>query len=441
MGKTKHILLLGAGRSVGSLIHYLRPYIEKNDWFLTVGDTSFSLAEEKTKGIVNAKAIEFDVFNSETLFNEVNNADVVISMLPAHLHIYIAKICVDLKKSLFTASYVSKEIEQLNQKAKDNGVLILMETGLDPGIDHISAMQEIDAIKERGGEMTLFKSFTGGLVAPESDDNPWNYKFTWNPRNVVLAGQGTVKFIRNGFYKYITYHNLFKRLETVVVDGYGDFEGYANRDSLKYRELYGLENIPTIFRGTLRKKGFCEAWDVFVQLGMTDDSYELEGLDSMTYREFINTYLVYSDIKSIEEKLTDFFRLSSESDVLSKLKWLGILDNVPIGLKQATPAQVLQNLLESKWQLKPEDKDMVVMQHQFEYLLDGEIQKKTVSMVVKGEDANHTSMAKTVGLPLGIAVRLYLEGQLRLTGVHVPVVKELYQPILKELEDYGINFF
>ena len=253
-----------------------------------MGDVSLSQAQEKIKGFTLSKAIVFDVFNQKLLTNEINNADVVISMLPAHLHLPVAKECVDLGKSLFTASYVSKEIQELSEKAKDKGILILMEAGLDPGIDHISAMHEIDLIKEKGGEITLFKSFTGGLVAPESDDNPWNYKFTWNPRNVVLAGQGTVKFVRNGFYKYITYHNLFKRLETVSIDGYGDFEGYANRDSLKYRELYGLENIPTIFRGTLRKKGFCEAWDVFVQLGMTDDSYELEGVDSMTYREFIN---------------------------------------------------------------------------------------------------------------------------------------------------------
>lgn len=441
MGEAKHILLLGAGRSVGSLVHYLAPYIEKNNWFLTVGDSSQLLAEEKTKNIVNAKAIEFDVFNTDLLHKEVSQADVVISMLPAQLHIHIANVCVDLKKSLFTASYVSKEIEELHQKAKINGVLILMETGLDPGIDHMSAMHEIDTIKEQGGEIILFKSFTGGLVAPESDDNPWNYKFTWNPRNVVLAGQGTVKFIRNGFYKYITYHNLFKRLETVVVDGYGEFDGYANRDSLKYRELYGLNTIPTIFRGTLRKKGFCEAWDVFVQLGMTDDSYELDGLETMTYRAFLNAFLVYSDTKSIEEKVIDFFKLQPTSAVLAKLKWLGILDETPIGLKKATPAQVLQKLLELKWQLKPEDKDMVVMQHQFEYLLNGELKKKIVSMIIKGEDASHTSMAKTVGLPLGIAVRLFLENKLNLTGVHVPVVKELYKPILKELEEYGVRFF
>ena len=441
MGSKKNILLLGAGRSVGSLIQYLKPYALKNEWHLTVGDVSLSQAQEKIKGFTLSKAIVFDVFNQKLLTNEINNADVVISMLPAHLHLPVAKECVDLGKSLFTASYVSKEIQELSEKARGKGIRILMEAGLDPGIDHISAMHEIDLINEKGGEITLCKSFTGGLVAPESDDNPWNYKFTWNPRNVVLAGQGTVKFVRNGFYKYITYHNLFKRLETVSIDGYGDFEGYANRDSLKYRELYGLENIPTIFRGTLRKKGFCEAWDVFVQLGMTDDSYELEGVDSMTYREFINTYLVYSESKSVEAKLIDFFKLDSNSEVLSKLKWLGVLDNKPIGLQKATPAQILQKLLETKWQLKSSDKDMVVMQHQFEYLLNGELHKKTTSLVVKGEDADHTSMAKTVGLPLGIAVRLYLEGDIKLTGVHIPVVKELYKPILAELEEYGVSFF
>ena len=360
-------------------------------------------------------------------------------MIPAHLHIHVAKVCIASNKSFFTASYVSPEIQALDQEAKEKGLLILMESGLDPGIDHMSAMQEIDSIKQQGGQLTLFKSFTGGLIAPECDDNPWNYKFTWNPRNVVLAGQGTVKFIRNGLYKHITYHNLFKRLETVKIDGYDDFEGYANRDSLKYREIYNLKDIPTLFRGTLRRKGFCEAWDIFVQLGMTDDTYTID-CSKLTYRDFINSYLVYSDIKSVEEKLLDFFRLQPNNDILPKLKWLGILDKTPINLKEVTPAQILQQLLEEKWQLKPNDKDMVVMQHQFEYILDNKKHFKTSSLVIKGENASETSMAKTVGLPLAISVKLYLQNKIKLTGVHIPILPELYEPILKELTNFDVVF-
>lgn len=436
----RQILLLGAGRSVGSFIDYLKPFAKKNNWKLVIGDQSIELAKARAKEFPEARAILFDVFDSVQLKSEISAADVVISMIPAHLHIHVIKQCVASEKSVFTASYVSEEIKGLNEEAANKGLLILMEMGLDPGIDHMSAMKEIDEIKKGGGELLSFKSFTGGLIAPESDNNPWNYKFTWNPRNVVLAGQGTVKFIRNGRYKYITYHNLFKRLENIEVPGHGVFEGYANRDSLSYRSIYGLGNIPTIFRGTLRRKGFCSAWDVFVQLGMTDDTYEIEQLEEMTYRDFINSYLVYHKEKTVEEKLKDFFKLTDDT-IIDKLSWLGILEKKIIPLKKTTPARVLQHLLEEKWRLMPEDKDMVVMQHLFEYKVGGEsIQKKT-SMVVKGENAEHTSMAKTVGLPLGIAVRLYLEGKLNLVGVHVPVLPEIYNPVLDELEDYGVTFF
>lgn len=435
----KNILLIGAGRSTGSIVTYLAPLLTPNNWHLIVADSSLALAKNRANELTNTTAIQIDVFNHIELTSLITSADIVISMIPAHLHIHVAKVCIASNKSFFTASYVSPEIQALDQEAKEKGLLILMESGLDPGIDHMSAMQEIDSIKQQGGQLSLFKSFTGGLIAPECDDNPWNYKFTWNPRNVVLAGQGTVKFIRNGLYKHITYHNLFKRLETVKIDGYDDFEGYANRDSLKYREIYNLKDIPTLFRGTLRRKGFCEAWDIFVQLGMTDDTYTID-CTNLTYRDFINSYLVYSDIKSVEEKLLDFFRLQPNNDILPKLKWLGILDKTPINLKEVTPAQILQQLLEEKWQLKPNDKDMVVMQHQFEYILDNKKHFKTSSLVIKGENASETSMAKTVGLPLAISVKLYLQNKIKLTGVHIPILPELYEPILKELTNFDVVF-
>ena len=262
----KKILLIGAGRSATSLINYLKLHASNHDWWITIGDYSVSLAEEKLKDFSRGNAISFDVHNQEQVQKEIQQVDLVISMLPAHLHFLVAQQCVNFSKSLLTASYVSSEIKMLDKQAKEKGILILMEMGLDPGIDHMSAKKEIDAIHEQGGVINTFKSFTGGLVAPESDTNPWNYKFTWNPRNVVLAGQGTVKFLRNNNYKYIPYHNLFNRLDEIFVEGYGIFEGYPNRDSLKYRDLYDLQKIPTILRGTLRRKGFCRAWNIFVQL-------------------------------------------------------------------------------------------------------------------------------------------------------------------------------
>jgi saccharopine dehydrogenase (NADP+, L-glutamate forming) len=407
---------------------------------LTVGDINIALAEERIKEFAHAKAILFDVSNLIIFEEQVKNSDLVISMLPAHLHIDVARMCLKNGRHMLTASYVSEDILALNKEAIQKGIKIVMEAGLDPGIDHMSAMAEIDHIKHIGGKILSFKSFTGGLIAPDDDTNPWNYKLTWNPRNVVLAGQGVTQFIRNNRYKFIAYNNLFNRIELVKVDGFGFFEAYANRDSLKYRELYSLHNIPTILRGTLRRTGFCKAWNVFVQLGMTDDSYDLQGVEEMTYRGFINTFLVYSESLSVEKKVIQYFNLNSKGDIFKKLQWLGIFEDKKIGLSVASPAMILQKLLESKWKLQPLDKDMVVMQHQFEYEIGGKLQRLISSFVTIGEDAKHTAMAKTVGLPLGILTKLILEDRIPLTGIQIPVVKEIYIPVLKELDQLGVCF-
>lgn len=437
----KRIFLIGAGRSSSTLINYLLGQADELDIELVVGDSSLELAKSKTKTHPRAEAIKFNVFDQTVLENQVEQADLVISLLPATLHHYVAETCLKFKRSLMTASYVSEEIQAMHEAAKDEGLLFLMETGLDPGLDHMSAKKEIDEIKKQGGEIISFKSFTGGLVAPESDTNPWHYKFTWNPKNVVLAGQGTVKFIRNGKYKYIPYTSLFKRLEKVNVKDYGEFEGYANRDSLKYIDLYELADVPTIFRGTLRRPGFCDAWNVFVLLGMTDDTYQMEKVEEMTWRDYINAFLVYDKYKSVEDKLATFLGLPEDHPTIKRMEWLGIFEDRPIGLKRGTPASILQHLLEQKWQLSPEDKDMIVMQHQFEYTLAGRYQQKVISMVVKGDDAENTSMSKTVGLPLAIAAKLYLTDKLQSKGVVVPVVEELYGPILEELAKMNVVFW
>ncbi len=438
----KKILLIGAGRSATSLINYLITNAPKYNWWLIVADYSLSLAEEKLQNFSRGEAIQFDIHNTEQVQKRVQEVDLVISMLPAHLHFLVAQQCVNFSKNLLTASYVSSEIQLLDQQAKEKGIIILMETGLDPGIDHMSAKKEIDAIHEKGGNIQSFKSFTGGLVAPKYDNNPWNYKFTWNPRYVVLAGQGTVKFLRNHHYKYIPYHNLFNRLDKIYVENYGEFEGYANRDSLKYRELYGLENIPTILRGTLRRKGFSRAWNVFVQLGLTDDSYTLKNMQDVSYRDFINAYLPYSDVLSVEKKISQFFQIELDDDILHKIEWLGLFSSEKINIKEdVTPAQILQSVLERKWKLEDDDKDMIVMQHILEYELNEQTFELKASMVVLGDNSNMTSMAKTVGLPLGIAAKLLLTNKLNITGVHIPIQKDIYEPILDELKNYGIDFF
>jgi saccharopine dehydrogenase (NADP+, L-glutamate forming) len=314
------------------------------------------------------------------------------------------------------------------------------ELGLDPGIDHLSAMKIIHHLQQQGATITSFKSYTGGLVAPEYDNNPWNYKFTWNPRNVVLAGQGVAKYIVNNNYKYVPYHRLFTDIQTISVKGYGNFDGYPNRDSLSYRKVYGLENIPTMLRGTLRKEGFCEAWNVFVQLGITDDSYQLEHSQQMTYRQFIDAYLPANNSLSVEEKLKNVIGHDKKA-IFDKIVWLGLLTDTPIPLQNASPAQILQHVLEQKWALGQADKDMIVMQHIFEYELKGKKHELYSSLVVKGDNIHSTAMAKTVGLPLAIGAKLYLEGKLDgLSGVHIPIMPMIYEPILEELASIGIIF-
>jgi saccharopine dehydrogenase-like NADP-dependent oxidoreductase len=436
----RNILVIGAGRSAVTLIKYLLDNSVVNNWQVIVADSSKYLAKQAVANHTNGKAIFFNVMDQKQREREIIHADIVISMLPANLHITVAKDCVRLKKNLVTASYVSKEIFELDESAKKEGVLLLNEIGLDPGIDHMSAMQAIDEIKEKGGELTSFKSFCGGLVHPDYDNNPWNYKFTWNPRNVVLAGQGIAQYIEEGAYKYIPYTKLFERTEDMEVLDAGQFEGYANRDSLSYRKSYGLDTIPTLFRGTLRRKGYSEAWNIFVQLGMTDDTYKLEDSESITNREFINIFLPFDSVLTVEEKLCKEFDLGVDSVIYQKIDWLGIFSEISVGIKNASPAQLLQAILEKKWTLGLEDKDMIVMQHQFEYMQDGKQHKLNSSLLVFGDDPRYTAMAKTVGLPVAIATKLILNGEIKLTGVQIPITKDIYIPVLKELAENGVNF-
>lgn len=436
----QNILLLGAGRSATSLINYLKKYAEEQEWHIKIGDFDLKLAEEKAGNHPNTSAVQFDILNEIQTKDEIAKSDLVISMLPALFHPKVASACVDLGKHMVTASYNSPDVEDLSDIAKSKNILILMECGLDPGIDHMTAMEAMDNISAKGAKLTSFKSYTGGLVAPESDNNPWHYKFSWNPRNVVLAGQGTAQFIRNGKYKYIPYHKLFSRYETIEVNGLGDFEGYPNRNSLKYRTIYGIEEIPTLIRGTFRKAGFCDAWNIFVQLGVTDDTYKMEGLESMSKREFINAFLPYNKTQPIEEKLCLNLGIKRDSETFKKLEWLGVFEDVKVPISDGSPAQVMQAIMEEKMSLQPGDKDMIVMQHQFEYELQGKKYRLDSSIVSKGDDQSETAMSKTVGWPLGIAVKNILNDNIKLRGVQIPIKKEIYDPILKELNTMGIQF-
>ena len=438
----RKILIIGSGKSTSYLLKYLLDKASSESLFITVGDLNIENAKTLIGNHKNAEAITLDVFDESSRIKAIKNADIVVSMLPARFHIEVAKDCITYKKHMVTASYVSDEMQALDDDAKANGLILMNEIGVDPGVDHMSAMHVLDRIRDKGGKIILFESFTGGLVAPESDNNLWNYKFTWNPRNVVVAGQGSAaKFLQEGAYKYIPYNRLFRRTEFLEIEKFGRFEVYANRDSLKYQSVYGLHNVKTLYRGTMRRVGFSRAWNIFITLGMTDDSYTIDDSENMSYRDFTNSFLTYSPSDSVELKLRHALKIDQDDVVWDKLIEIDIFNpNKRVELKKATPAQILQKILMDSWTLSKDDKDMIVMYHKFGYELHGKKHQIDANMVVLGEDQTYTAMAKTVGLPVAIATLALLNGKITTPGVQIPITKEVYQPILKELEEFGIVF-
>jgi len=438
----RNILVVGAGKSTSYLLDYFLEKADSENLHLTIGDLNPEAISRSVSEHSACTVIRLDIFDDEARKKIIERCDIVVSMLPARFHIKVAEDCITYGKHLVTASYVSEEIKSLHSKAKEKGLIFMNEIGLDPGIDHMSAMKVLDEIRDKKGKILLFESFTGGLVAPENDNNLWNYKFTWNPRNVVVAGQGgAAKFIQEGTYKYIPYHKLFRRTEFFEVEGYGRFEGYANRDSLKYREAYGLEDVLTLYRGTMRRVGFSKAWNMFVTMGMTDDSYVVENSKGMSYREFVNLFLPYSPTDSVELKLRHYLKIEQDDIMWEKLLELNLFDpKKKITLDNATPARILQEILEDSWTLGQDDKDMIVMYHKFGFELNGKKRQIDSHMVAVGENQTYTAMAKTVGLPVAIATLLILNKKITTPGVQIPLSKELYEPILKELENYGIAF-
>ncbi|MCK4750996.1 MAG: saccharopine dehydrogenase NADP-binding domain-containing protein [Bacteroidales bacterium] len=434
------ILVLGAGLSSTSLIKYFLDHSEKQPWLIRVGDIHPENAIERIEGHPNGEAFLFDVHNVKQRSEEIGSAHIVISLLPARMHHLVAESCVELGRNMVTASYLSPAIKALDQKARKKGIVLMNECGVDPGIDHMSAMQMIHRIRKEGGKLKAFESSTGGLVAPGFENNPWQYKFTWNPRNVVLAGQAGARFLHNGKFKYIPYHKLFERYEIIKILDLGEFEVYPNRDSLTYQEEYGLQDISTMFRGTIRRKGFCEAWDALVQLGATDDSYVVEFPGVMSYRDFTNSFLAYNIIDPVETKLARYLGIDPDAEIMKKLEWLGLFERRKAAVQDQTPARILQALLEEKLTLDPGDKDMIVMQHQIEYQLEDQRHRTVSSMAIFGDDRVHTAMSKTVGLPVAIAAKLLLLDKIRLKGVHIPIHSEIYNPVMDELEENGIRF-
>lgn len=382
----------------------------------------------------------FDVNDKKQREKIVINQSIVISMLPAKYHFLIAIECLKSNINLVTASYISDELMELDYEAKKKNLLFLNEVGLDPGLDHMSALKLIKEIKNDNGKIKSFKSHCGGLIHPKYDNNPWNYKFTWNPRNVVLAAKGQAKFLRNNKIVQVNYPDVFNQIEKINIDQLGDFDSYANRDSLKYIKLYGLDEIDTMFRGTLRRKGFCESWEIIALLGLTDDEVYLNTFNK-SYKDLILSQLFNKDNvidlkKEIELKVSR--KISEET--YNKLLWTELFTcNRKLKNEKMTLAQVVESLLVKKWNFEEKDKDMIVMQHDFEYQKNNRLLNKKSTLVVYG-DENFSAMSKTVGLPLAIATKLILENKINYYGVKIPDISMIYEPILKELEDYKINF-
>jgi saccharopine dehydrogenase-like NADP-dependent oxidoreductase len=429
MNPNKHILLLGAGKSATVLIDYLKEISVARQWQVTVADMNLVAARNKTGEHEWVRPVEVSIDDESQRKALVQSADLVISLLPPSLHYLVAKDCMLFHKHLLTASYVDAEIAGMAKDINKLDTLFLCEMGLDPGIDHMSAMQMIDGIKSRGGRIHSFVSHCGGLVAPESDDNPWHYKLSWNPKSVVLAGKAGAVFKENGATKTLKYEQLFDSCNEVNIEGAGRLAYYPNRDSLSYIPVYGLDDARTFIRTTLRYPGFCRGWQTVVDLGLTDEKNTYQ-TDSMSIGAFLKAHF---DKKKMPVSLDN-------GSLLEQFLFLGLDDDTLINKGQACSADILQWIMEKKWALKEEDKDMIVMLHEIEYELGGEKSVLKSELVVKGENSLRTAMAKTVGLPLGSAATLLLDGKITARGLHIPTVPGIYEPVLSELKNHGIAF-
>lgn len=426
----KRILVFGAGKSSSHLIAYLLEHAEKENWQVTLADANYEAAAGKINNHARGNAIGLDIQDAEQRRQQIGEADIVVSMLPAFLHIKVAEDCIAAGKNLLTASYVDDAIKALAPEVEEKGLLFLCEIGLDPGIDHMSAMEMLDEIRGNGGTVTGFRSHCGGLVAPESDDNPWHYKISWNPRNIILAGKAGAHYRENGKEVELSYNELFDASRTVNVPGLGNLSWYPNRDSLRYESLYGLNNTPGFVRTTLRHPDFMKGWKKLVDLQLTQEKPLYDSTNQSA--------------ADVLKKHFEHYQLSPDSiDTGFKSQWdyLNLDDaNRKINRESCTPADLLQLVCEDRLGLNPSDRDMVVMLHEVDYVVNNTPKSWKASLVVIGEDSVHTAMSKTVGTPLAIACRLILTGRINATGVRIPVIKEIYEPVLEELAKYGIAF-
>lgn len=434
----KSIVVFGAGRSSHALFSYLQKWFEGENQRFTIADTDAQNLKKQAQGRGQCDPVLIDSKDPEAFIKLTRQHKLAISLLPPHLHMAVAQACLASDCHLLTASYESEEMRSLAEAIKSKGLIFMNECGLDPGIDHMSAMAIIHELKAKGATIRKFYSYCGGLVADECDTNPFKYKISWNPRNVVTAGKGTSKFLQNGREVLLPYHRLFGEVEKLSISGWGEFEGYANRNSVPYKDLYGLENVQNLKRGTLRKTGFCSKWDTFVQLGCTDTESELSFSPESTYVDYIRSFLPDYDGSPASFENSRWLQQTTYSD----WEFMGLTARNPAKLKRlkGSPADFLQDLIVEKWVLEPDDKDLVVMLHIFEYSLKGIDYQLISSMGIKGKSQDQTAMALTVGLPLGMIAKRILLGKFGLNGLLLPLDAQIYQPVLQELATFGVQF-
>jgi saccharopine dehydrogenase-like NADP-dependent oxidoreductase len=435
-----NILVFGAGKSSSYLIKYLLDCSLKQFWQVTVADSNLNAALAKIGDHSFGRAVQLDIHEDLLRKRQIGQADLVISLLPPSLHFIVAKDCIELRKNLITASYLSEEIKSLHIDARNAGLLFMNEIGLDPGIDHMSAMKIIDEIERLGADISSFKSYCGGLVAPESDNNPWHYKISWNARNILNAGKSGAHFMDNGIEKKFDYSDLFNQYELIKVPGLGNLAAYANRDSLNYRNYYGLEQVKTMLRATFRYEEFCLGWNTIIQLGLTTEDMKFTDA-GLTYYDWFMHVTKAVEGNNPSDKIRNI--TPKEKDlVINLIDWLGLFNNDKINLAgEMSSADILLQRMEEKWKIEDYDKDMVVMRHEFDYARKNIETRLSSTLIVKGEDKTYTAMAKTVGLPMAIFAKLLLTGKIKnLVGVQIPIMKEVYKPVLKELATFGIEF-
>jgi len=435
-----NILVFGAGKSSSYLIKYLLDFAPKYYWQVTVADSNLNAALAKIGDHSFGTAVQLDIHEELLRKRQISNADLVISLLPPSLHFIVAKDCIELRKNLITASYLSEEIKSLHVDARNAGLLFMNEIGLDPGIDHMSAMKIIDEIERLGADISSFKSYCGGLVAPENDNNPWHYKISWNPRNIVNAGKSGAHYLLSGFEKTVSYHDLYNDYESIPVAGLGNLAAYANRDSLSYKSYYGLEKVKTMLRATFRYEEFCLGWNTVIRLGLTQEDEKFDD-HSLTYKEWFMKATEKSEGNTPIERITNITPREKEL-VVSLIDWLGLFADDKINLeKEMSSADILLQRIEEKWKMEENDKDMIVMRHEFEYARKSLQTRLSSTLIVTGEDKTYTAMAKTVGLPMAIFAKLFLTEKIKnLVGVQIPIMKDVYKPVLKELTSFGIEF-